>query len=45
MAESRESMAEIGIPEKRRILIPQTVPEEPYTAPKEPVKAPEKVPA
>ncbi len=43
-------MAEIGIPEKRRILIPQTVPEEPnpYTEPvkpKEPVKAPEKVPA
>ncbi len=37
-------MAEIGVPEKRRILIPQTVPEEPspYV---EPVKAPEKVPA
>ncbi len=31
-------MAEIGIPEKRRILIPQE-------APAQPVKQPEKVPA
>lgn len=45
-------MGEIGIPEKRRVLIPQTVPtENPYTEPphrepaKEPVKAPEKTPA
>ncbi len=46
-------MAEIGIPEKRRVVIPQTLPNEnPYTEPaprepvkEEPVKTPEKVPA
>ena len=41
-------MAEIGVPEKRRVLIPQTIPAEPnpYTTPvPEPEKVePEKVP-
>ncbi len=37
-------MAEIGIPEKRRVLIPQTIPtENPYIDP--PVKTPDSVPA
>lgn len=46
-------MAEIGVPERRRVLIPQTLPtENPYSEPpvKEPTKepalpVPEKVPA
>ena len=47
-------MAEIGVPERRRVLIPQTIPAEPnpYAEPprtfppeKEPAFVPERVPA
>lgn len=38
-------MAEIGIPEKRRIVIPQTIPAEPAPHVKPPQKDPVKTPA
>ncbi len=37
-------MSEIGIPEKRKVMIPQTVPNEDEPLPSTPDRVPEKVP-